>query len=186
MEKHVFYFWFGFLCVSISLGGILVSLLSFSWRERKGIVDPNRLDKNHFPAWLTGLFERIFFTILVAGHVEGSAAAIFTSLAAKQLCNLTNKPTSRVSAAWPNNREWYFSGLVFSFVNAFFAVVGGLFAAHWRRAELLLPGMSYVGHYGSEYPCVSVPAMFIFLLLACAVTQWIIKKNGVGAPNQKE
>lgn len=77
------------------------------------------------PPWLTGVVERIFFTVLVGLEVSGAPAAMIGWLALKLATNW-NHPDWKEK---PNSRTFALSALLGGLISMFFALLGGLICA---------------------------------------------------------
>lgn len=74
------------------------------------------------PSWLTGIIERLFFTVLVAFNVAGIAAAMIGWIALKLATNWNQDYWKKTSSA----RLFGFSALLAGLVSMLFAFLGGL------------------------------------------------------------
>ena len=84
------------------------------------------------PPTLTGMIERLFFSVLVAFSVEGFAAAMIAWLALKLATNWNRDFWKKTSSA----RLYGFSALLAGLVSMLFAFLGGLIAKGELWAEL--------------------------------------------------
>ena len=123
--------------------GLVVSLLIGGWATRKSLncirkrikqkaeeIDEISNDRykelfglEYFSPWITGTIERLFFTILVAFNVYGTATAMIVwiglKIGADWLIVLQYE-----KKAW--QRQIAFSALLGSMISLFFALIGGL------------------------------------------------------------
>ncbi len=74
------------------------------------------------PAWLTGLVERLFFTVLVGVHGPGFSTVMMFWLGLKLVTNWNHPDYGESSAA----RTFAYSGLLSGLLSMLFALVGGL------------------------------------------------------------
>jgi hypothetical protein len=72
------------------------------------------------PAWLTGLVERVFFTVLVAVEVPGVPTAMIAWLGAKMAANWNRQPGDG-----PAVRAGAVTALLGGLLSMLFAYVGG-------------------------------------------------------------
>lgn len=77
------------------------------------------------PAWLTGVTERLFFTVLIGVNVTGAPAAMVGWLALKLATNW-NHPDWKDKA---DARTFALSALLAGLVSMIFALIGGLICA---------------------------------------------------------
>jgi hypothetical protein len=119
--------WITGLTISLVIGGLATWL--FLWLLRKWICSSERLrlseGSKSVPAWLTGVLERLFFTILVGLNVSGAPAAMVGWLALKLATNW-NHPDWKDK---PDARTFAFSALLGGLVSMLFALIGGLICA---------------------------------------------------------
>ena len=123
--------------------GLVVSLLIGGWATRKSlgwirkkikkraeIIDKISKDDykrffghEYFSPWITGTFERLFFTILVAFNVSGTATAMIVWISVKMAVDW-------LAVLKDGKEEWQrqiaFSTLLGSMISLFFALIGGL------------------------------------------------------------
>jgi len=81
----------------------------------------NQIQSNLLPT-LTGIIERIFFTIIVAFNVSGGAVAMIAWIGAKMAINW-----NRLSGENPVARAFAMTAFQAGIVSLFFALIGGLF-----------------------------------------------------------
>ena len=120
--------------------GLLFSLIggaAFTWAFLKALrswlgtpVKP-KLPRGSrgVPSWLTGVTERLFFTVLVGLEVSGAPTAMIGWLALKLATNW-NHPDWKDK---PNARSFALSALLAGLVSMLFALVGGLICARTLR-----------------------------------------------------
>jgi len=129
-----FLWWIGGLFVSLVIGQWLTRI-SLEWirgkiKERAKEIDKIK-DSNfddfygigYFPPWVTGTIERLFFTILVAFNVSGTATAMMVWISVKMATNwlIVIKDEKE---QW--KRQMAFSALLGTMISLFFALIGGL------------------------------------------------------------
>jgi len=115
------------LAFSLALiGGGLVTwaFLSIS-RKLLRLGAKRSANQARVPAWLTGLVERTFFTLLVAFQVQGVSTAMIGWLAIKLASNW-NHPSAPNEKA---TRAHAFLALLAGLISLGFAFVGGLICA---------------------------------------------------------
>lgn len=76
------------------------------------------------PPWLTGLIERLFFTVAVAFNLTGTAPAMIGWIAVKMASHWTRQHVEH----GPDSRFLVFSALLAGLVSMFFALLSGLIA----------------------------------------------------------
>ena len=72
------------------------------------------------PAFLTGLVERLFFSVVVAFNISGTAVAMIAWVAAKMAASWNRQGTT------PDFASGAFSALLGAMVSMLFALLGGL------------------------------------------------------------
>jgi hypothetical protein len=115
---------YGLLC-SLVIGGIVIELFYCIMRLYLDIGQKEP-DVTKVPSWLTGVVERLFFTILVGNEMDGTAPAMMAWLGIKMLTNWNRDD-------WKGNqqvRAGAFIALLTGLVSMLFAVFGGLI---WQR-----------------------------------------------------
>lgn len=119
--------WIVGLTVSLVLGGFATWLFLLVLRKYIGSPEKVRLAEGgkSVPAWLTGVVERLFFTILVGLNVAGAPASMVGWLALKLATNW-NHPDWKDK---PDARSYAFSALLAGLVSMLFALFGGLLCA---------------------------------------------------------
>ena len=166
-----FYMWFG-LIFTMAYGGIPVSLWGSWYRRENNIKIPHSEGTPpRFPGWITGGMERFVFFLLLAGRVPGGGSAIMTWLGLRQVNVFTNRDATdlegQAKREWERNaREWHFSAMVLSLINATFAILGGLITIHWWRAERLIPGLEWSRIWIIEQ---SVVAKLLIIVVAIGI-----------------
>jgi hypothetical protein len=127
-----FLVWFGLgLAFSIRLGGALTPYILLMIRnnivekakERGEVIDKLYFENLEIPDWLVGTVERVFFTILVAFNISGTATAMIGWVTIKMLTDWHRilKPDAGVGL-----RSLAFSALLGNMISLFFALIGGL------------------------------------------------------------
>ncbi|SRR5207302_3230067 len=111
--------------------GLALSLLGgwvFAWaflevlRKLLRLGPKHSSDQARVPAWLTGIVERSFFTVLVALHVQGVPTAMIGWLGIKLASNW-NHPSAPKG---PTTRAQAFLALLAGLISLAFAYFGGL------------------------------------------------------------
>ena len=129
MDEKIFSLWLiGLVIVSLSIGQA-VSFYSIKWvRESKWVnfIDPDKDRKDRIPGWFVGSLERLFFTILVAFDISGTAVAMMLWIALKMTRNLDLLKTGEKKEDDSGRRMFVFSGLLGSMISMLFALIGGL------------------------------------------------------------
>jgi len=124
--------WLIGLFFSLVVGSIVTPLFLKGLRRWLGTLPKPRLSNGskEVPAWIIGVLERLFFTVLIGLDVSGAPTAMVGWLALKMATNW-NHP------AWkekPDMRAFALSALLGGLVSMFFALLGGLVCA--RRLSL--------------------------------------------------
>ena len=109
------------LAVSLVLGWPITEGFLYGLRKARGFEKP--AEEKSVPPWLTGIIERLFFTIAVAYNVGGSITAMILWIAIKLGANW-GPDDGRASAF----RFRIVSGALGGLVSMLFALVGGLIA----------------------------------------------------------
>lgn len=109
---------FGTSCV---IGTVAVGAFHHWLTKRLGLLTPK--EKRTSP-WLTGLLERIFFTLAVATNATGVLPAMIAWLAVKLAANWNRRPITNGEEVTIKN--YAFSALVTGLLSMLFAYVGGL------------------------------------------------------------
>lgn len=105
------------LLVALGLGHAVTSrFVRFLRRDLPGDVHAGAVG---IPVWVTGLTERLFFTVAVAVDLSGTAIAMITWLFAKMGANWGREAGSPTA-------PFALSALLGGLVSMFFALVGGL------------------------------------------------------------
>jgi hypothetical protein len=107
----------GFL-VSLAIGGLVTGWFLGRLRSYLNIAKPAGRD---VPNWLIGLSERLFFTVLIAFDISGTAIAMIAWITVKVIPNwelYVKHGTSNKPLVW--------SSLLASLCSLFFALIGGL------------------------------------------------------------
>jgi hypothetical protein len=108
--------------VSLILGWPVTEGFLYVLRRAYGIEKPSRVKR--VPSWLTGIVERLFFTIAVAYNVGGSITAMIGWIAVK----LASRWIGPDNENGPGARFLAFSSVLGGLVSMLFALVGGLIA----------------------------------------------------------
>jgi len=124
--------WWGLgLTISIRLGAVVTPYILLM--IRKNIVEKAKargeaIDKLYFedlelPGWVVGTVERLFFTMLVAFNISGTATAMIAWVTIKMLTDWHRilKPDAGLAL-----RSLAFSALLGNMISLFFALIGGL------------------------------------------------------------
>ena len=113
------------LLIALGVGHFVTTMLLDWLRERVERVHPeeavNWRGPSIVPPEVTGLIERLFFTIIVAFDISGAAPGMMTWLAVKMLTHW-----NRVENNLPPFSAGAFTALLAGLVSMFFALVGGL------------------------------------------------------------
>ena len=116
--------WIVGLLLSLVVGGVASWAFLKVLRWWLGVPSKLRLadGSRGIPPWLTGVIERLFFTVLVGLAISGAPAAMIGWLALKLATNW-NHPDWKDKA---NARTFALSALLGGLVSMFFALLGGL------------------------------------------------------------
>ena len=114
--------WILGLTVSLGIGWYATEMF-LTWLRTRYRVKKPRGDKT-VPPWLTGLVERLFFTVAIGFNLPGAATAMIAWIAVKMASHWA-RPNSRHG---PDSRSLVFSALLAGLVSMFFALIGGLIA----------------------------------------------------------
>ena len=134
------YRWVIGLLVSLVAGWVIIYLFLFAIRRSIGLghkpsLGGAKLEEGkspRVPGWVTGIVERLFFTILVAVDVQGIPTALVAWIGIKLATNW-NHPDWRASAS---TRAFAFSALLAGLLSMLFAFLGG-----WICSGRLLIGI---------------------------------------------
>jgi hypothetical protein len=110
--------WIVGLAVSLAIGGLFTGWFLGQLRSYLNIAKPAGRD---VPNWLIGISERLFFTVLVAFSISGTAIAMIGWITVKVIPNwelYIKHGTSNKPLVW--------SSLLASLCSLFFALIGGL------------------------------------------------------------
>jgi hypothetical protein len=113
----------GWLAIYLSLK-LLRSRIEIRASERNETEDLERIVVPlDIPNWVIGLFERTFFTILVASNISGTSLAMIAWIALKMLShwNMMSKERENITI-----RSLALSGLIGNLLSMLFALIGGL------------------------------------------------------------
>ena len=109
--------WLIGMSVSLVLGATTVGF-SVYWM-RKGLHISKPKQPGRVPAWLTGLIERLFFTVVVAFNVSTTPVAMIGWLTVKMVTNW-NRPGRNV-----DDIPLAFTALLAGLISMLFAFIGG-------------------------------------------------------------
>jgi hypothetical protein len=112
------------LSFSVFIGAALIRL--FFYILEKLWLGPTPKDRNHIPAWLTGMVERLFFTVLVGGSSDPSNVPVlmFGWIGAKLAANWSNPRFQ----PYPKARAFTIRALLAGLLSMLFALIGGWMA----------------------------------------------------------
>ena len=116
------------LTLSLVGGYVVVRGVLWALRKYQGLAEkPERSagEPRRVPPWLTGVMERLFFTVVVAFDISGAAIAMIGWITLKLATNW-NRPGTQSQERWS---AWAFSALIGGLVSMLFALLGGL---GWR------------------------------------------------------
>jgi len=86
----------------------------------KSLLGP--VEEKFIPGWLTGLIERLFFTILVASNISGTGTAMVGWI------------TVKMFQKWHGEHKNYsLLRLLSGMVSMLFALIGGLLIRYWAN-----------------------------------------------------
>jgi hypothetical protein len=114
--------WIWGLVISLLGGGLSAWAFLAATRKALKLGAKHSSDQARVPAWLTGLVERIFFTLLVAFHVQGVPTAMIGWLAIKLASNWNHPSAPKGSTT----RAHAFLALLAGLISLGFSYVGGL------------------------------------------------------------
>lgn len=126
--------WLEGLLFSLVVGGFVVPPFLGVLREWVGVNSDRR---TRVPGWLTGLVERLFFTLVVAFEMNGAVPAMIGWITLKMVSNW-NSPQggdAKDEATWRALRNNRFSALIAGLVGVAFAMVGGLICKRQHGLE---------------------------------------------------
>jgi hypothetical protein len=112
--------------ISLILGHFVVE--NFHWWLTHRLGVPRDLNEKRTPPWLTGLLERVFFTIAVAMNATGIAPAMMTWLVLKLAANWQYRDDIPNAADKANYKV---SAILTGLLSMLFAYVAGLLIMHW-------------------------------------------------------
>lgn len=114
--------WIYGLGFSLFIGELIIWL--FLKKLRNYIGDKPNLQEGAkgIPGWVTGIVERLFFTIIIGLEVSGIPTAMVAWLGLKLLTNW-NHPDWKDR---PGARDFALSALLAGLISMFFAIFGGL------------------------------------------------------------
>ena len=125
--------WIVGLFVSLALGHVVVATFLGRLRRRLGLgskPQTHDIAIARVPPWLTGVVERLFFTLLIAAGLTGVPTAMVGWLALKFATNWNHPAWKEV----PTSRTFAFSGLLAGLLSMLFAIWGGLICGSFYRA----------------------------------------------------
>jgi len=108
------------LACSLGIGWLVTHQFLIRLRRKFDVEKPD--EGKAVPSWLTGLVERLFFTIAIAFHISGVPVAMVAWVSIKMATHWNRINTESV----PDGRFLVFSGLLAGMVSMFFAMIGGL------------------------------------------------------------
>jgi hypothetical protein len=114
--------WIWGLAISLLGGGVFTWAFLGVTRKTLRLGAKHTSNQAQVPAWLTGIVERTFFTLLVALHVQGVPAAMIGWLAIKLASNWNHPSAPKGSTT----RAHAFLALLAGLISLGFAYFGGL------------------------------------------------------------
>ena len=108
------------LFVSLVIGGLLASC--FVDQSRK-YLDIKKPDERGVSPWVTGIIERLFFTVAIAFNLSGATVAMIAWIGAKMATDWNRPEEDRIG---PNARAGAVTGLLGGLISMLFALIGGL------------------------------------------------------------
>jgi hypothetical protein len=122
---HLLVVWGLGFTISCGVGHFAVAIFL---RWLSGLLEvPRDDDAKRTPPWLTGLLERIFFTLAVAVNATGVLPAMIAWLALKLVANWQHRENLKD----PAKTNYKFSAIVSGLLSMLFAYIGGLVIWHW-------------------------------------------------------
>jgi hypothetical protein len=121
------------LFFAVIVGGLVIELFFFILE--RCWLGPTPKAKNHIPAFITGMVERLFFTVLVGGSSNPVAvpALMFTWIAAKLAANWKHPKFP----PHPKARAFTMRALLAGLLSMMFALIGGWFiSGNWAQKTL--------------------------------------------------
>ena len=105
-----------------TIGGFLGTFL-FLCTLKKAISLPDKPnpEKKRVPAWLTGVVERLFFSLLIGLNIAGTPPAMVGWIALKLATNWNSDEWKNLS----RRRAFAFSALLAGLISMVFAIIGG-------------------------------------------------------------
>ena len=113
--------WLIGLALSLVVGGWVTGFF-VGWIRNCWVSELSSDTATGIPAWLVGVIERLFFTIVVAFDISSSAIAMVAWISVKMLTGW-NRQGAKSTA------DGALSGLLGDVVSMLFALVGGLICA---------------------------------------------------------
>jgi len=107
------------MSVALVLGAVVTELFVRALRSCFNISIPP--SQRAVPAWLVGSIERLFFTVVVAFNISGTAVAMIGWITVKMVTNW-NRP----GCSGPEFAPVALTALLGGLVSMFFALIGGL------------------------------------------------------------
>ncbi len=107
--------------VALIVGGLVTHAFLAGLRKYLGVSKPVS-DIKGVPSWLTGVIERLFFTVVVAYNLTGAAIGMIGWLTLKMVTHW-NRPTPESDRTRIVNA---FAALLAGIISMLFAIVGGL------------------------------------------------------------
>lgn len=114
------------LAVSLLLGAAVVQIVLWLVRRILGVgakeLLPQKAKVKGVPGWLTGVIERLFFTLLIAANVQGVPTAMMAWIGLKLATNWNHPRWKDEPAQWT---VFAFTALLAGLVSMLFAYIGG-------------------------------------------------------------
>lgn len=131
--------WIVGLFVSLVLGAAAVEiglrLLRYMIRVGDKRSLPHASNVTGVPGWLTGIVERLFFTILIGFGVQGVPAAMMVWIGLKLTTNWNHPRWKDTPEEWT---VFAFTALLAGLMSMLFAALGGLICAHRWNVGIVL------------------------------------------------
>jgi len=116
--------------LAVSLIGGFIAVEGFEWAMVRWYEFKKQDEKPRVPARLTGVVERLFFTLFLTIDIPGTAVAMILWLTVKMATNY-NWPGI---GNGPEDRSYSFKGLLSGFISMLFALIGGLIYQCLKKA----------------------------------------------------
>jgi hypothetical protein len=130
--------WIAGLFVSLVLGAAVVEIGLRLLRYMTRVGDKRSLQRPNVtgvPGWLTGVVERLFFTILIGFGVQGVPAAMMAWTGLKLATNWNHPRWKDTPEEWT---VFAFTAVLASLISMLFASLGGLICAHRWNVGIVL------------------------------------------------